>query len=148
MVLRPLRKLAPAPEAVELYDDWLAEIEERLEDPACDRSELCVEILRDLFYPQIDPATDESRLPKTTRIALRNLDPRGVTLEPEYYDELEEELYYPRKPLIWLWQMFDRSPLGGNVHLDLAVADVRPLTLGGKRPSGRAIQTYDRPICP
>jgi hypothetical protein len=132
MVLRPLRKLAPAPEAVELYyDEWLAEIGERLEDPACDRSGLCVEVLRDLFYPQIDPATDESRLPRTTRIALRNLDPRGVTLEPEYYDELEEELYYPRKPLIWL-----------------AVADVRPLTLGGKRPSGRAIQTYDRPICP
>jgi acetyltransferase-like isoleucine patch superfamily enzyme len=117
MVLRPLRKLAPSPEAVELYDDWLAEIGERLEDPACDRSELCVEVLRDLFYPQIDPATDESRLPKATRVALRNLDPRGVTLEPEYYDELDEELYYPRKPLIWLWQMFDRSSLGGNVHL-------------------------------
>jgi acetyltransferase-like isoleucine patch superfamily enzyme len=40
-----------------------------------------------------------------------------VTLEPEYYDEIDEALYYPRKPLIWLWQMFDRSPLGGNIHL-------------------------------
>lgn len=117
MVLRPLRKLAPSPEAVELYDDWLAEISGRLEDPSCDRNELCVEVLRDLFYPQLDPRVEESRLPAATRVALRNLDPRCVTLEPEYYDEIDEALYYPRKPLIWLWQMFDRSPLGGNVHL-------------------------------
>jgi acetyltransferase-like isoleucine patch superfamily enzyme len=40
-----------------------------------------------------------------------------VTLEPEYYHEVDVEQYYPRKPLIWLWQMFDRSPLGGNIHL-------------------------------
>ena len=36
--------------------------------------------------------------------------------EPEYYQELDPERYYPRKPLIWLWEMFDKSPLGENVH--------------------------------
>lgn len=119
MVLRPLRPLSPPPEAVELYDGWLAGIGERLEDPECDRNELCVEVLRDLFYPMLDPAVEESRLPAGTRAALLNLDPRCVTLEPEYYAELDEALYYPRKPLIWLWQMFDRSPLGGNIHLGI-----------------------------
>lgn len=117
MALRPLRKLDPSPEAVVLCDDWLDEVEERLADPERDRSDLCAEILRGLFYPQLDPGVDESRLPALTRVALLNLDPRCVTLEPEYYHEIDEALYYPRKPIIWLWQMFDRSPLGGNIYL-------------------------------
>ncbi len=117
MVHRPYRDIAPETPAREIYDEWLAELEERLADPDVDRNELCRETLRGLHYPQIDPDVDESRLPAPTRAALANLDPRSVTLEPEYYDELDEERYYPRKPVIWLWQMFDRSPLGGNVHL-------------------------------
>ena len=117
MVRRPLRPLAPSPEALELYDAWLAEVGGRLEDPECDRNDLCAQVLRQLYYPQIETSTDEARLPTATRAALHTLDPRGVTLEPEYYQELDERLYYPRKPLIWLWQMFDRSALGGNVYL-------------------------------
>ncbi len=117
MVHRPYRDIAPAAPARESYDEWLADLEERLADPDVDRNELCRETLREIHYPQIDPDVDESRLPAPTRAAVTNLDPRNVTLEPEYYDELDEERYYPRKPVIWLWQMFDRSPLGGNVHL-------------------------------
>lgn len=116
MVLRPLRQLTPTEETASVYDEWLSELSDRLEDPACDRNELCREVLRDLYYPQL-AGEDESRLPATTRVALGNLDPRGVTLEPEYYHDIDEERFYRRKPLIWLWQMFDRSPLGGNVHL-------------------------------
>ncbi|HEU4881535.1 MAG TPA: acyltransferase, partial [Longimicrobium sp.] len=37
--------------------------------------------------------------------------------EPEYYAEVDEAQFYERKPLLWMWQMFDRSPLGGNVHV-------------------------------
>ncbi|UCG76800.1 MAG: acyltransferase [Gemmatimonadota bacterium] len=117
MVLRPLRQLAPEPDAVALYEGWLSALRERLEDPSCDRNALCAQVLRDLLYPQIDPSADPSRLPPATQAALRNLDPRAVTLEPEYYEEIDERRYYERKPLIWLWQMFDRSPLGGNVDL-------------------------------
>jgi len=117
MTYRPYRDIQPQESASEIYDAWLGKIESRLEDPDADRNELCREVLRGIYYPQIDPDTDESRLPASTRVALANLDPRSVTLEPEYYDELDPEKYYPRKPVIWLWQMFDRSPLGGNVHL-------------------------------
>ena len=117
MVHRPYRDIEPEAPARGIYDEWLAGLEERLADPDVDRNELCRKTLRELHYPQIDPDVDPSRLPAATRAALANLDPRNVTLEPEYYDELDEELYYPRKPVIWLWQMFDRSPLGGNVHL-------------------------------
>jgi acetyltransferase-like isoleucine patch superfamily enzyme len=60
---------------------------------------------------------DPSRLPATARIALLQMDPRNITLEPEYYAELDVVRYARVKPLIWLWEMFDKSPLGENVHL-------------------------------
>jgi acetyltransferase-like isoleucine patch superfamily enzyme len=60
-----------------------------------------------------DPKTSEA-----TRVALLSLDPRNITLEPEYYAEVDAERFARVKPLIWLWQCFDRSPAGGgNVHL-------------------------------
>jgi acetyltransferase-like isoleucine patch superfamily enzyme len=43
-----------------------------------------------------------------------SLDPRNITLEPEYYGDVDAEKYAVRKPLIWFWQMFDRSPVGLN----------------------------------
>jgi acetyltransferase-like isoleucine patch superfamily enzyme len=53
-------------------------------------------------------------------VALLSLDPRNITLEPEYYAEVDAERFAGVKPLIWLWQSFDRSPLGGgNVHLGI-----------------------------
>lgn len=112
----PLRPVPIASEAAAAYDAWLDRVEARLDAPDCDRNELCREILTDLFHPElrdVDPAT----LPEATRISLLQMDPRNVTLEPEYYREIDPELYYPRKPLIWLWEMFDRSALGENVHL-------------------------------
>jgi acetyltransferase-like isoleucine patch superfamily enzyme len=35
-------------------------------------------------------------------------------LEPEYYGDVDAGRYQPRKPLIWFWMMFDRSPMGLN----------------------------------
>ena len=115
MVMRPLRQLEPAGEAVQLYDAWLAEIHEALER-GDDRWELCRRTLTGIFYPGLagaDPAT----LPAVSQVALAQMDARNVTLEPEYYDEVDVERFMERKPLIWMWQMFDRSPLGGDIHL-------------------------------
>jgi len=117
MVQRPLKQLTPSPGATELYERWLRALDERLRDPDTDRNELCREVLREIYFPALPEDVDEEELPLATRAALANLDPRNVTLEPEYYHDIDQERYYPRKPLIWLWQMFDRSPLGGNVHL-------------------------------
>ena len=55
-----------------------------------------------------------------TRLALATLDPRNVTLEPEYYAECDDARFQLVKPLLWLWYSFDRSPLGGQ-HVDLGV---------------------------
>jgi acetyltransferase-like isoleucine patch superfamily enzyme len=48
-------------------------------------------------------------------------DPRNVTLEPEYYGDVDATKYAERKPLIWFWMMYDRSPLGLNHWLGYQV---------------------------
>lgn len=113
----PLRPVGVSAASAAAYDEWLSRIEEELADPARDRNELVRDTLREVYFPALPADQDESRLPAGTRAALATLDPRGATLEPEYYRDIDPERYYPRKPLIWLWQMFDRSALGGNVDV-------------------------------
>ncbi|MEX2466435.1 MAG: acyltransferase [Gemmatimonadota bacterium] len=116
MAFHPLRPVPIAPDADRLYDEWLDGISAELADPACDRNELCRRILTAIYYPELRDVPPET-LPLATQVALAQLDPRNVTLEPEYYEDLDVERYAPRKPLLWLWEMFDRSPLGENVAL-------------------------------
>jgi acetyltransferase-like isoleucine patch superfamily enzyme len=117
VAILPLRPLQPAREAVDVYDAWLQELGEALER-GDDRWDLCRRTLTGLFHPQLaDAAAAPERLPLAARAALAQMDARNVTLEPEYYSECEDEKFQARKPLIWMWQMFDKSPLGGNVHL-------------------------------
>ncbi|MDQ3556550.1 MAG: acyltransferase [Gemmatimonadota bacterium] len=115
MTLLPLRSAEPAGAAAEMYDRWLGELGEALER-GDDRWELCRRTLTSLFHPELADA-ERSRLPLAAQVALAQMDARNVTLEPEYYAEVDEALFAQRKPLIWMWQMFDRSSLGGNVHL-------------------------------
>ncbi|HLU25687.1 MAG TPA: acyltransferase [Longimicrobiales bacterium] len=116
MAFLPLRRVELPEETQRAYDTWLAGIERELEDPGCDRNELCRRVLTEIYYPQYVDA-DPAELPPATRIALLQMDPRNVTLEPEYYAEIDLERYYRVKPLLWLWEMFDKSPLGENIHL-------------------------------
>lgn len=111
----PLRPVEPAAAASELYDEWLGELATALER-GDDRWELCRRTLTSLWYPE-RAAADPAGLPLAARVALAQMDARNATLEPEYYAEVDDERFQARKPLIWMWQMFDRSPLGGNVHL-------------------------------
>lgn len=121
MVHRPLRALAMPPAAARVYDAWLDEIEQRLAEPDCDRYRLCRDALLQIYYPGLsdyDALVADPDTPLATRAALLALDPRHVTLEPEYYAEKDETRYDRVKPLLWLWQSFDRSPGGGgNVEL-------------------------------
>lgn len=116
MAFLPLRRVElPAP-TTELYDAWLADIARRLDDPDCDRDELCREILTDLYFPQL-AGTPLDQLSAGARVALAQLDPRNVTLEPEYYADIDPVRFARVKPLLWLWEMFDKSPAGENVAL-------------------------------
>lgn len=116
MAFLPLRTVALPDDTGSAYDEWIASVDESLSDPACDRNELCRRILTQIYFPDLLDA-DPAGLTGARRVALLQMDPRNVTLEPEYYQEVEEDRYALVKPLIWLWEMFDKSPLGENVHL-------------------------------
>lgn len=117
MVWMPLRTL-PAVPAAPLMESWLERIAHALADPACDRPVLCRQTLAELAWPQYadnwEEALHDERLPLGTRVALATLDPRNVTLEPEYYADCDDARFQRVKPLLWLWYSFDRLPLGGQ----------------------------------
>jgi acetyltransferase-like isoleucine patch superfamily enzyme len=116
MEFLPLRTVA-LPRATEReYARWVEEVDERLGDDGLDRHEVARQILTAIYYPEYVDA-EPAELSAPLRIALLQMDPRNVTLEPEYYREIDVEQYARVKPLQWLWEMFDKSPLGENVHL-------------------------------
>lgn len=116
MAFLPLRSVAIAAHAETVYDRWLGNLGDLLDDASVDRNELCRSILTDLYFPQLrDAAPDD--LPDATRLALLQMDPRNITLEPEYYADIDAVRYARVKPLLWLWEMFDKSVAGENVEL-------------------------------
>jgi len=123
MVLRPLRPLPPRP-AHAVLDGWLDALEKQLVDPKADRNVICRRTLCELLYPGMaatyDTAVNDAKLPLATRAALLSLDPRNVTLEPEYYAECDDEKFQRVKPLLWLWYSFDRAPMAGQ-NVDVGV---------------------------
>jgi len=118
MAFLPLRPVPVHEGAAREYAEWLAWLEAELDRPGTDRSELCRRILTDLYHPHLG-GSDPDTLSPTARVVLAQMDPRNVTLEPEYYHETDLEKYARVKPLLWLWEMFDRSPAGENVELGI-----------------------------
>ena len=116
MAFLPLRTVPLPPETEAVYDAWLNDIAAALSDPATDRNELCRRVLTELYHPAWAGA-DPADLPPAARMTLLQMDPRNVTLEPEYYADTDAERFARVKPLLWLWEMFDKSPAGENVHL-------------------------------
>jgi acetyltransferase-like isoleucine patch superfamily enzyme len=123
MVLRPLKPLPARPNA-SVATAWLEQLRATLDDPTTDRALFCRQTLVELAYPQyannFETAVADESIPLGTRLALGALDPRNITLEPEYYAECDQERFQRVKPLLWLWYSFDRLPIGGqNVELGI-----------------------------
>jgi galactoside O-acetyltransferase len=117
----PLRPLPPRPAAA-LAEAWLARLAEQLGDAVIDRSDLCRDTLLELAFPEYvgrwAETLDDASVALGTRLALSALDPRNVTLEPEFYGDCDQARFQRVKPLLWLWYSFDRLPLAGqNVEL-------------------------------
>ena len=123
MPLLPLRKLTERQNHT-LADAWLERLAGELAAPDADRALICRRTLAELLYPQYaanwDEAVVDEKLPLATRLALSSLDPRNVTLEPEYYADCDDARFQRVKPLLWLWYSFDRTPLGGQ-NVDVGV---------------------------
>jgi acetyltransferase-like isoleucine patch superfamily enzyme len=117
----PLRTIALPDATNRVFDAWLEEIGGRIAESGADWYRLTREVLYQLYYPgfgDYDERLADPRTPAAARVALMSLDPRNITLEPEYYADADQERFARVKPLLWLWYSFDRSPLGGqNVHL-------------------------------
>ncbi len=113
----PLQKL-PARATEKVEDAWIAHLSEKLADPSTDRALLCRDTLLELAYPQYvgryEATMADLKTPLGTQLALAALDPRNVTLEPEYYGDCDQEKFQRVKPLLWLWYSFDRLPIGGQ----------------------------------
>lgn len=125
-VLEPQQKeLKPTPEAEALYRRWIAHLnEEFTRGTGVERR---AEVVRDELYQIYLGRPHGGRLISNltseagSSVLAESLDPRNVTLEAEYLDDIDPAKFGPRKPLIWFWRMFDRSPLGLNHWLGVRV---------------------------
>jgi acetyltransferase-like isoleucine patch superfamily enzyme len=121
MVHLPLQPVRLADATERAYDTWLEELGGRLSAADADWSRIARDVLYELYYPGFGAYDERLADPGTSpaaRAALLALDPCNITLEPEYYADVDRERFARVKPLLWLWYSFDRSPAGGqNVHL-------------------------------
>lgn len=107
-----------------LLEEFVNQLRTRLEDPATDRDLLCRDTLVPIYFGDqrtFQELVADPSASLASRSLAASMDPRNITLEPEYYGEMDRERYYRVKPLLWLWQMFDHSALGHNCHLAFQV---------------------------
>jgi acetyltransferase-like isoleucine patch superfamily enzyme len=113
----------PAPEAEEVYRRWIQILDE--EFTRHHSPERRSEIVRDQLYQLYlgRPHGGKLNLELTSElpgnVVSLSLDPENVTLEAEHFADVDPEQFAMRKPLLWFWQMFDRSPIGTNHWLGL-----------------------------
>jgi acetyltransferase-like isoleucine patch superfamily enzyme len=106
------RNLQPTPVAHKDFLQWIERLDSEFanKDPER-RSNVVRDTLHEIYLgrPYAHP---EGGLAQ--RSLVHSFDPRNATLEPEYYGDIDAAKYAERKPLIWFWMMYDRSPLGLN----------------------------------
>lgn len=125
MAFLPLRTLSLPDAAHRANEAWLDALDQLLDAPGADWSTVVRDTLLALYHPGIrdwDAAATDPGLSPAARTAFLALDPRNITLEPEYYADVDAERFARVKPLLWLWYSFDRAPLAGqNVALGVAL---------------------------
>ncbi len=123
MATAPIVAPHPAPEAEEIYRRWIRFLDEEFKRHGSPerRSEIVRDQLFQIYLGR--PHGEKLNLTLTSElpgnVVSLSLDPENVTMEAEHYAEIDRERFAPRKPLLWFWQMFDRSPLGLNHWLGL-----------------------------
>jgi acetyltransferase-like isoleucine patch superfamily enzyme len=108
------RNLQPLPAAENKLLEWIQKLDEKFANRDVDHRSIVVRNnLHELYLgrPWALPAPDA---PLAQQALIHSFDPRNATLEPEYYGDVDAQKYAERKPLIWFWMMFDRSPVGLN----------------------------------
>ncbi len=116
MAVHTYHELRPGHEAEAVFERWLRYLDgEFTRHTSVDaRSEIVRNALHEIFFGHTRGSEKREMGELGSRVLMETLDPRNVTLEPEYYGDVDPVRYGLRKPLIFFWQMFDRSPLGLN----------------------------------
>jgi len=112
------REIEPTREAKEVFNRWI----DYLDDEFSRHTNVALrgEIVRDNLHQLMLGRPHGGRLNFTLATELPfnvlelSLDPANVTLEPEYYGDIDAGRYAIIKPLVWFWRMFDRSPVALN----------------------------------
>src|SRR5947209_404074 len=106
------RNLNPTPAAEKSFLEWVDKLDQEFmnRDPER-RCDVVRDALHQLYLgrPYAAPSGGMAE-----RVLMHSFDPRNGTLEPECYGDVDAQKYGERKPLIWFWMMFDRSPAGLN----------------------------------
>ncbi|HXM36814.1 MAG TPA: acyltransferase [Pyrinomonadaceae bacterium] len=113
----PYRELFAQPQAQADFREFLESLHTALTDGKRDSNEVVRDTLYGIFFGGDSYPLALDGLSPAGRAMVHSLDPRNITTEPEYYADIDGKAYMERKPFIWLWQMFDRSPLGQNALL-------------------------------
>jgi acetyltransferase-like isoleucine patch superfamily enzyme len=115
------RDLNPTPAAKKVFLDWIERMDTEFRNPDPEhRADVVRNALNELYLgrPWGQPVAGEGL---AQQAGIYNFDPRNITLEPEYYGDVDAKKYAERKPLIWFWMMYDRSPAGLNHWLGFRV---------------------------
>jgi acetyltransferase-like isoleucine patch superfamily enzyme len=113
----------PAAEAEEVYRRWLQFLDDEFtrHKSAVRRAETVRDQLYQLYLGR--PHGGKLNLTLTSElpgnILNLSLDPENVTLEAGHFGDADREKFVERKPLLWFWAMFDRSPVGLNHWLGI-----------------------------
>jgi acetyltransferase-like isoleucine patch superfamily enzyme len=103
------RKVGPKPEAEKCFLDWIQQLDSEFANPDPEHRS---DVVRDALHGLYGDGPGDGSL--ADQAMVHSLDPRNATLEPEYYGDVDAAKYAERKPLIWFWMMYDRSPVGMN----------------------------------
>jgi acetyltransferase-like isoleucine patch superfamily enzyme len=108
------RVLNPTPAAEKTFLSWIDQLDQEFmnRDPQ-HRSDVVKNALNELYLGR-SYATPNANASLAEQVLIHSFDPRNATLEPESYGDVDVVKYNERKPLIWFWMMFDRSPAGLN----------------------------------
>jgi acetyltransferase-like isoleucine patch superfamily enzyme len=108
---------------MEVYNRWIEFLDEEFTRHYS--AERRAEIVRDQLFQLYLGRPHGTKLNLTLtselpgNVLTLSLDPENATLEAGHYAGIDREKFDARKPLLWFWQMYDRSPVGLNHWLGL-----------------------------
>jgi acetyltransferase-like isoleucine patch superfamily enzyme len=115
------RPLMPQAAAEKAFLEWVDSLDRKFADRNVEHRSVAVRNALHEIYLGQSYTTPPPEVSPAICALTHSFDPRNATLEPEYYGDVDAAKYAERKPLIWFWMMYDRSPLGLNHWLGYRV---------------------------